>query len=49
VFPEERVKSTTLTDTWTEREDVPDVAVTVTVKVEGIVEVTLKVEEPVFP
>ena len=47
--PEERVKSTTLTDTCTVREDVPEVAVTVTVKVEGIVEVTVKVDEPELP
>lgn len=43
------MKSTTLTDTCTVREELPEVAVTVTVKVEGIIEVTLKVDEPETP
>jgi hypothetical protein len=43
VEPEFMLKSTTLTGSWTEWERVPDAAVTVTEKVVGRVEVTVKV------
>lgn len=45
----EMLKSTILTDSVVVWVKVPEVAVTVTVKVEGIVEVTVKLVDPEFP
>jgi hypothetical protein len=42
----EMLKSTILTDTVVVWVSVPEVAVTVTVKVEGIADVTVKMEDP---
>ena len=45
----EILKSTILTDTVVVWIKVPELAVTVTVKVEGIVEVTVNIVDPEFP
>jgi len=47
VEPAEIVKSTNRADNTTERDSVPEVAVTVTVYVEATAEETVKVDEPI--
>ncbi len=49
VDPDEILKSTTLTETWTERDMVPVVAVIVTVNDAGTVEMTVNREPPDIP